>query len=278
MTSRDIRRNPPPFVPQVTFIDLDGTCLDDVPSLHPRTRDAVIKARERTQIVIATGRMFRSGRRWAQEMNIDTPLICYQGALVKELSGDGEVLLSDNLKAELAIRAVEIARAHDWHRQVFINDILLTEQDRPELHEYVQRSGVPFQLVDDLVEHAREGVLKVVCVSRDLEVVAEAQRVFRNEFGKSAYVTSSLPHLVEVVSPTAGKEKGAALVCRHLGVDPGQSLAIGDAPNDVGILDYAAFSVAVAPVHDALQGHYNATCAGPEQAGVADVLQACGLI
>jgi Cof subfamily protein (haloacid dehalogenase superfamily) len=277
VTPRDIRQNPPPFVPQVVFLDLDGTCLDEVPSLNPRIKAAVIKAQERTQIVIATGRMFRSGSRWAREMDIETPLISYQGALVKELSGDGNVLFSDNLEAALAIRAVEIARANDWHRQVFVNDMLFAEQDRPEVHEYARIAGVPIQFVDDLVESARDGVLKVVCVSRDLDVVALAISTLRTEFGESAFVTSSLPHLVEVVSPTAGKEKGAAVVCRHLGVDPSKSLAIGDAPNDIGLLDFVAFSVAVAPVHPALEGHYDVTCAGPQSAGVTDVLEVCGL-
>jgi HAD superfamily hydrolase (TIGR01484 family) len=277
VTEHDIRLNPPPFTPQVVFLDLDGTCIDDGPSLHPRIKAAVIKAQERTQIVIATGRMFRSGRRWALEMGVETPLICYQGALVKELVGDGKALLTNNLQAAPAIRAIEIARAHDWHRQIFVNDILLAEQDRPEVHDYVRIAGVEIEFVDDLVERSRGGVLKVVYVIHDLNAVASAQQLLRDELGEQAYITSSLPHLVEVVSPTAGKQKGAAVVCRELAVDPDQSLAVGDAPNDVGLLDFAAFGIAVAPVHEALVGHFDATCAGPKAAGVADVLEACGL-
>jgi Cof subfamily protein (haloacid dehalogenase superfamily) len=277
VTGRDIRLNPPPFTPQVVFLDLDGTCVDNVPSLNPRIKAAVIKARERTQIVVATGRMFRSGRRWALEMGVDTPLICYQGALVKEMDGDGKVLLANNLQSAPAIRAIEIARAHDWHRQIFVNDVLLAEQDRPEVHDYARVAGVEIEFVDDLVKHCRDGVLKVVYVIHDLDNMAGAQQLMRDELGEQAYITSSLPHLVEVVSPTAGKQKGAAVVCRELGVDPGRSLAVGDAPNDVGLLDFAAFGVAVAPVHEALIDHFDATCAGPKAAGVADVLEACGL-
>jgi Cof subfamily protein (haloacid dehalogenase superfamily) len=273
----DIRDNPPPFTPEVVFLDLDGTCLDRVPSLHPRTKAAVAKAQERAAIVVATGRMFRSGRRWAEEMGVRTPLICYQGALVQELNGEGRVLFSDILEASVVIRAIEIAREHDWHRQVFVDDTLLAEQDRPEVHEYARIAGVPIEFVDDLVEKSRGGVTKMVCVSRDLDVVQLALNTFRGEFGDRALVNSSLPHLVEVVSATAGKAKGAAVVCGHLGLDPAKSMAVGDAPNDIDLLDFARFAVAVDPVHSGLEGHYEVTCAGPDQAGVADVLEACGL-
>jgi Cof subfamily protein (haloacid dehalogenase superfamily) len=259
------------------FLDLDGTCLDRVPSLHPRIKAAVGKAQEHAKIVIATGRMFCSSLRWVRELGVEAPLICYQGALIKEVDGDEGVLLCDKLDAAVAIRIIEIARANGWHRQIFVNDTLLAEEDRPEVHEYADFTQVPIQFVDDLVEHSRGGVLKTVYVSHDLDVVATALRTLRSELGKSAYVTSSLPHLVEVVSPTAGKGNAAALICRHLGVDPGRSLAVGDAPNDSGLLDFAAFGVAVTPVHAALEGHCDATCAPPESAGVADVLEVCGL-
>ena len=39
-------------------------------------------------VVLATGRPFLSAQRYAEAFDLRTPLICFQGALVKELAGD----------------------------------------------------------------------------------------------------------------------------------------------------------------------------------------------
>jgi hydroxymethylpyrimidine pyrophosphatase-like HAD family hydrolase len=51
--------------------------------LPPRTITAIRAARAAgIQVVIATGRMFRSALPYAQAAGIEAPLVCYQGAAV----------------------------------------------------------------------------------------------------------------------------------------------------------------------------------------------------
>jgi phosphoserine phosphatase len=55
------------------------------------------------------------------------------------------------------------------------------------------------------------------------------------------------------------------------------AVAIGDAPNDIELLAASGFGVAVATARPEVLAVADATCAPPEDAGVADVLVAFGL-
>ena len=268
----------PSFSVRALLLDLDGTCLDaNDQSLHPRVRDAVRSAAQRVPVVIATGRMFRSAQPWARELGVETPLVCYQGALV-EAQDSGEVLLDEGLPPSASLRALHVARAHGWHFQAYIDDQLLCEQDRPEAHLYARIARVPITFVDDLaplLQDARS--TKAICVIEDPAEVRRCISVMSQALEPEARVTRSLPEFVEIVSPQVNKAAACALVCERLGVKLSDALAIGDAPNDIEVLDAAGYAIAVATAPSEVLDHADATCAAPRDAGVADALTTLGL-
>ncbi len=273
---------PRPSAPVAALIlDLDGTTLDVTePRLHPRVRDAVRAAASRVPVIIATGRMYRSALPWCRELGVSLPLVCYQGALVREMpapEGTGAVLLDEALGAGAALRALQLARAHGWHFQAYQNDDLICEQDRPEAHIYAEIAGVPITFVDDLAPLLAHGSTKVVCVIVDPDEVARCIATMSSELPDDARVTRSWPQFVEVVSARVSKAAACALVCQRLGVTLHDAVAIGDAPNDVEVLDAAGFAIAVSSAFPGVLDHADATCAPPGEAGVADALQALGL-
>lgn len=269
----------PSFSIAALVLDLDGTCLDaDDQSLHPRVREAVRDVARRLPVVIATGRMFRSAQPWAQELGVATPLVCYQGALVKA-QDSGEVLLDDGLPPETALRALDVARAHGWHFQAYIDDRLLCEQDRPEAQLYARIARVPIEFVPDLVPLLRDASsTKAICVIEDADEVRRCMAAMAEALGSSAHITQSLPQFVEIVSPGVSKAAACALVCGRLGVKLADAVAIGDAPNDIEMLDAAGFAIAVETAPAEVLRDADATCAPPREAGVADALTALGLI
>jgi Cof subfamily protein (haloacid dehalogenase superfamily) len=263
-------------------IDLDGTCLDhEHQQLHPRVRDAVRAAAQRVPVIIATGRMYTSALPWAREMHVSEPLVCYEGAVVRGMPEEGEalgaVLFDEPLRAEPARRALAVARRENWHYEVFINEQLLCERDRPEVHRYSKIAGVPFTVVPDLQPRLDRGTPKVVCVVFDLPEAQRCQDVLAAELASTARVTTSRPEFIEIVSPRVSKALACEVVCERLGITLADVVAIGDGPNDVELLDAAGYAVAVSTARADVIAHADATCAPPEQAGVADVLESLGL-
>ena len=65
-------------------IDLDGTLIDHSLTVSPRVKRAIAAAQARdVTVTLASGRMFAAMVPFARELNIEAPLICYQGGLVR---------------------------------------------------------------------------------------------------------------------------------------------------------------------------------------------------
>jgi hypothetical protein len=233
-------------------------------------------------VIVATGRMYRSALPWAGELGVSEPLVCYQGAMVRETprqdGSPGGTIFEQPLRAEPARRALHIARAQNWHFQAYQDDELLCERDRPEAHLYSRISGVQFRLVPDLEPLLVRGTTKAACVIEDLAEVDRASALMTHELAGSARVTRSNPEFVEIIDPEVSKAVACEIVCARLGSSLAESLAIGDAPNDIELLTAAGYAVAVATSRPEVLAAADATCAPPQDGGVADVLESLGLV
>lgn len=272
---------PAGFVPRAVVVDLDGTTIDYRQQLHPRVRAAVRAAASHLPVIVATGRMYRSALPWALELGVHEPLVCYQGAMVRGMPArdraEVERIFEQSLGEAPARRALHVAREHGWHFQAYQDDELLCDQDRPEAHLYSRISGVPFRLVPDLEPLLARGTTKAACVIEDLVEVDRACALMTRELAGDARVTRSNPEFVEILDPNVSKAAACEIVCARVGCSLAETIAFGDAPNDIELLDVAGYAVAVWSSRPEVLAVADATCARPEDAGVADVLEALGL-
>ena len=270
---------------EMVVLDLDGTCLDFHQQLHPRVEAAVRQAGERVPVAIATGRMYRSALPWARRLGVRAPLICYQGALVQAMPDPdpgeglayGRLISIETLAAATAQLAIAVAREHGWHRQAYVDDNLFCEEDRAEARLYAHVGAVPIEFVDDLTPVIARGTIKVVIVILDAEEAVRCRVAMTDALGARARVTPSYPQFIEIASPRAGKGPAVRRLAADLGVDLARTVAIGDAPNDVDMLEAVGFGVAVEGALPEVLDPAACTCPPPGEAGVADVLVALGL-
>ncbi len=274
--ANDIQKAPPSCI----VVDLDGTCLDGAQHMHPRTRHALEEAARHLPVIVATGRMYCSALPWARYIATDAPLICYQGAMIRTQE-QGEMppttIYEQPVPEDVATETIAMARAHNWHRQIYVDDLLYCEEDRPEARLYATIADVPIQFVEDLGALALRGTTKVVLVLPDAEKAQHARGIVKDAFGGRARVVGSLRQFVEVSHVDASKGQALSRLGTWLGVDPRMALAFGDAGNDIDMLDLAQYGVAVEEADAAVQEHAKWICAGPREGGVGRVLEHVGL-
>ena len=72
----------------------------------------------------------------------------------------------------------------------------------------------------------------------------------------------------------ARKGAGLAFVAERVGFAPEQTIGFGDGENDIELLDWAGYSVAVANAHDEVLRRANFVCPSVDEEGVAQVIEA----
>ena len=99
-------------------------------------------------MIACTGRPFPGALPWVERLGLAGPIICYQGAQVRNL--DGSVLLDHGIAHQVAMEVIRFAREHKLHVQAYRDDQLIVEHDREEAQIYARHAGMQVHVVRDL--------------------------------------------------------------------------------------------------------------------------------
>jgi Cof subfamily protein (haloacid dehalogenase superfamily) len=220
--------------------------------------------------VIVTGRMFRSVKRYLDELGLDGLVVCYQGAVVADASG--RFLRHVPIPLELAREAID-AVAGRYHLNCYVGDELYVAEVTDEARAYADFQDLQIHPVGDLRSWLDEPPTKLVAVGepRELDVL---ELELKGRFGDRLYISKSLPHFLELAAPEVTKATGFALVAEELGVPLDRVVGFGDGENDVELLESVGYAVAVANAHERVLAVADFVCPPASEEGVAQVLEA----
>ena len=225
-------------------LDLDGTLLKGKRGISPRVRAAIAAAqRNHAKVTIATGRMFQSARRFAHDLDVQIPIICYQGALVRHPVSN-ETLISTVLPIEPALAVHSFATSANLHLNAYVNDKLYMETITPAGQFYADTSEVDIHLTKDLRIEIERGTAKLAIVT-DEGRVPTVLDALATRVGNRLEVTRSHPRFVETTRPGVDKGTGLRTLARATNVPIEETMAIGDNMNDLPLVVAAGIGVAM---------------------------------
>jgi Cof subfamily protein (haloacid dehalogenase superfamily) len=216
--------------------------------------------------------MFRSVRPYLEQAGVDEPVVCYQGAVVAD-SISGEFLRHEPIPLALAREVIDAIRAEGVHLNCYVDDELYVAEHTAEAQAYASFQHIPVHEVGDLLEWLEEPPTKLVAVGEPKRLDALEERM-KAHFGGRAYISKSLPFFLEFASPEVTKASGVAFVAAHLGFSPERTVSFGDGENDVELLGWGAYGVAVANAHERVLAVADFVCPPVGEEGVAQVLEA----
>lgn len=262
---------------QLLALDLDGTLFGDDLFISERTRRAIRAARQSGVLVtIATGRMFTSTRKIAANLSIEAPLICYQGALVRS-SLTGETLYHKAVPAPLANQIIRETERRGLHLNVYMDDRLYVARMTPEAIFYAQiNMDLEVTEVGDLSawldKQSGDVLTKMVIVTdpaRTDVVLAE----FTALYGEQLQVIKSHPRFTEFTNVECSKGRALAFLSAYLGVAQEEVMAIGDGHNDLDMLSWAGYGLAMPSAPQAVLDVAHAVCLPLSEDGAADAIE-----
>lgn len=252
-------------------LDLDGTIVNHDLTISPRVRMAIAAAqRAGVTVTLATGRMFGAAIPFARELHITAPLICYQGAVIQNIS-DGAVRFASLMPGQVTAEAVAMLLARGIFVVAYINEVLHIAERRPELDLYLEYhpEGAEVRVCDDLpsvvIDHPATKILFVA----DPDVVTTTLDTLRTHVGDRLVVTRSHRLFGELTA--LGVNKGVALaeLARQLNIPRHEVMAIGDQENDLDMVQWAGLGLAMGNAIAPLKAIAKETIPSIDEDGVA---------
>ena len=216
--------------------------------------------------------MFRSVKPYLEAAGIDDPVICYQGAVVADPT-TGRFLRHEPIPVELGRETIAALREEQFHVNCYVNDELYVDSVTPAAERYASFQHLPIHEVGDLEAWLSEPPTKLVAIGDPDELDGLEARM-KKRFPGRLYISKSLPFFLEFASTEVTKGSGLTFLAEHLGFSRERTVAFGDGENDVELLEWPVFGVAVANAHPRVLEIADWVCPSAEEEGVAQVIEA----
>lgn len=230
--------------------DIDGTLLNDSLEVSARTRSVLERLRRHgVDLVLSTARPPRAIGALYAELNLSTPVIAYNGALVYDPLHERPLFhhpipralaqqVVSAIRAEAPDLNIGLELADEWH---------VDFMDEPTRRWMAVGAGKPPIVgdVDEAIASSDRGVSKFYLIVDEPLRQRISAVLRRTGLIDQVAVTASGADMFEIMA--AGVDKGAALraLATLRGVPRHQTLALGDGLNDIALLQEAGLGIAM---------------------------------
>lgn len=254
-----MRKEGPLLNKKLIAIDLDGTTLNQDSMITSKTKETLKKAiNAGHHVSIATGRPFRMSHQFYQQLELTTPMVNFNGALVhipnQHWDGERETLINREIAFEILSQKKQLNLdfiAAENRDTFFIDsfdffDEKIFASSRPGEKNLLSPKNLTTNPTSLLVRTDK----------RFAEAVsAELTRQFGSYVDVRTWGGPTA--ILEIVSKGIQKAKGVQEIANYLSIDQQDVIAFGDEHNDLELLDYAGWGVAMANGTDHLKGIAN---------------------
>src|SRR5256885_8040705 len=270
-------RSSPPGPIKLVAIDLDGTLLDRSKKVSERAAAALkCLPGDGVKIVIASARPPRSVRQIYQELGLDTWQINYNGALIWDEPAQQPVFHRP-MHPRLVRMMIEHCR--DMVEEVLVSCEILDKwfTDRDE-HTYTTETGKLFKpdVICPVDQICAQPITKLMLLG-DPRIISRLESLLLEEFGGKVTLLHTDNDLLQIMDNRVSKAVALQKIAAHYGVKPAEVMAIGDAPNDVGMLQFAGVAIAMANAQDVVKEVADWIAPSNDEHGVHAALQRYGL-
>lgn len=256
-------------------LDLDGTLLTDKKIISNRNQMAIQKARQAGHIIcISTGRPFRASYMYYKQLNLDTPIVNFNGAFVhhpKQKSFGHYHSPLELTTAKMIIETCEAFRVKNIMVEI-IDDFYLRYFDEVLIETFTMgQSPVKYGNLDYLLKDNPTSILihpqdDHVIQLKKLLTDAHAEVIDQRVWGAPWNV-------IEIVKAGLNKAVGLKIIADYYSISKEHIIAFGDEDNDLEMIEYAGIGVAMENAIPELKKIANTVTLSNEDDGIACFLE-----
>jgi len=243
---------------KILFTDLDGTLLNNQSKISDSMKEALDKMIQAGHVlVLSSGRPLHSIISIKENAGIDYPgiyIIANNGGLVYDCDKKTNIL-ERRVSFEDMLVAWNLAKEHGLHIQTYSESHIISSNTTKALEYYTRKVTLPVIFSDNPAEVLDAPPYKLLAI--DLENKKNLDAYAASLAKKNTKLTTlfSNPKFLEVIPADSGKGKGLEWLCNHLDIPVANSIASGDAENDLSMLQAAEIGVAMKNAEEILKQH-----------------------
>ena len=242
---------PDPSTLRVICSDVDGTLLTPSHVTTERTTAAVLRSMDRAEhFCCATGRgrsgaYMALGRVGDQLRARGAPGVFLNGLIAYGPGGE-EILSEQTVPAEVVRSVAAFAAEHGAAMVGYQRDRIICDVPSewtaifPGINEPMPEALGPWDRIS-----SNEPINKLIVLAEPERHTGELRPALTEHLGDAASLTMAVPTMLEVLPKGGSKGAGVQVLLERLGVDPQAVMALGDAENDLGMLELAGLAVAM---------------------------------
>ncbi|MDR7002664.1 Cof-type HAD-IIB family hydrolase [Neobacillus niacini] len=236
---------------KVVFSDIDGTLLNSNHQITSCTKQTIQKVvQKEIEFILISARMPSGMKAIYHDLDIKSPLICYNGALILEnpkVNENNKILYSATISNMDANKIYDIIKRNfsNVSFNLFIYDQWLVENKADKWTKQESDIIQVQPMAVDVKKHIaqNEAVHKILCMG-DPHLISELEAELNDTLLNVCCYRSKNTYL-EITSNDASKVLAIKALESYFAVKREEVMAIGDNFNDMAMIEYAGIGIAM---------------------------------
>lgn len=261
---------------KLVAIDMDGTLLRNDKSISDRTKNAIKKAKDKgVTVVVATGRPIEGVKKTLTELDMYTDkdyVLSYNGSLVQKTKSK-EVISKVSLKGEDYHYLKKLGDELGVNTHAFCEKRgLITPKNSKYTEVEAEINNIDIKVIDINEVKKDDTIIKMMMIDEP-EILEAAIEKLPKEVYEKYNVVRSTPYFLEFLNKDVNKAVGVELLAKHLGIKQQEIITLGDADNDLHMIEYAGLGIAMGNAFESVKKIANYITDTNENDGVAKAIE-----
>lgn len=261
---------------QLIAIDIDGTLLNSQHELTDRTEKALKAAISRgVKVVLATGKTFHSCAHLTKRLNLTTPGIYNQGTTT--YNNDGTIHTQQTLPPQIVRQVLTFGEDRGYMMALYSGGRILVRGRNPRLEELSTSYHEPMPEIvgslNNLVDNTPINKVMAIWHNDGRKIKALRWQLSMQLNGAAKLMQAGVDDMLEILPLNASKGAALKALLKEMGIPASAVLAIGDAENDIEMIQLAGVGVAMGHAAQNVKDVAKAVVGTNNQDGVAEAVE-----
>ncbi len=259
---------------KMIVLDLDDTLLTDDHKISDENKEMIFKAQELgVYVVLASGRPTSAMTGFAKELKLDfynSYMLSYNGAVITDLK-ENEILFEQTLTKEQIHELYDYSLKSKTHIITYLNDEIVSETNSEYIDVEKHITGLEHNKVPSFKAAVKTNAVKCILLEEPsyLKTVEDDLKLAMPHLS----VSMSKPFFLEVAQNGIDKAHSLKILAEKLDIHQSEIIAVGNAGNDLTMIEYAGLGVWVENVTPELRDKGDLIVASNNNHGVAEVIK-----